>query len=346
MSSFKKMIVLFFLLFLFVNGKDTFSQTRYPGELNFAVEGIGINEGWTVTYSSQSFSRWFDDNGEKYITDEYSSGSISGTGNTYGYQGFDSPDDVGPGVPIAYGYYLFTYEFDEHGDTPTIEIDLYDANWSTQGYPGSHDICIKWNDSEKRFYYQNYCTNYKWDILGTGISGQYLKIWELFEVEADQEPFELPPPEDLSIINLLEIGEHPILTWTEFSGSAGFSIKYKVYRNENNSPYYCVWDDLSNGSWQDPDVIIAPKWQGVSVKYYVTAYTANSPESDPSNVVLIWSYPYKAIPDASQPGIEENQFSTSKDLTCLALKVNPNPFNPLTRISYQVPVDGNVHITI
>lgn len=158
-------ILLFALKFTIV--EILVSQTRYPGELNIEVEGIGGSEGWTVTYEALSYPRWFDDNGKKYITNSYEYGLVSGIGNNPARQGFDSPDNLGPGVPIAYGYYLFTYEFDEHGNKPTIKLDLYDANWSTQGYPGSHDLYIKWNNNESKFYYNNDVTGgYVYLLLG------------------------------------------------------------------------------------------------------------------------------------------------------------------------------------
>lgn len=227
MSAFKKYLIILLLLLTQVSEvEDALSQTRYPGELNFAVEGIDSNEGWTVTYTSLSYPRWFDDHGEKYTTDEYNTGSISGSGNTNGYQGFDSPDDINVGVPIAYGEYLFTYEFDEHRDAPEVIIDLYDANWSTQNYPGSHDLYIKWNNNNKRFYYKNYCTNDNYIVLGTGSSGQYVQIWELFGVAVNQQPFKLPPPENFIWLNPNDYGEHPQFYWTEFDGSDGFTIKY------------------------------------------------------------------------------------------------------------------------
>ena len=334
------LIVLF--IFSIFYSSTTIAQNRYPRELIFSVTGIGTNEGWTVNYSSMSNPRWIDDNGEKIITNNYLRASISGIGNNKAIKGFDAPDNFDTGVPIAYGEYGFKYKFDGHSNTPLVKLDLYDANWSG-GYTGSGDLYIEWRNSENKFYYKNTATNNKYVILGDGSSGQYYRIWTLFNRQTNQQPFILPPPENFLLYNPEEYDHNPQFFWSEFNGSPGFDIKYKIYRSVNQGGYNYV--ALASPIWTDQEVVIKPIKQGHCFAYYVTAYTINSPESDPSDNVDLWGlFVQKNKQDYAET---EKQIAETNQLTSeTILSIHPNPFNPATSINYTISTDGHVHISI
>ena len=337
-----KYVNLLVFLFILLLGKDNiFAQTRTNGELWFEAEGININEYWEVSFRSLSNPRWFDDDGEKFITNDYKAGFLYGYGNNPTYDGFDSPDDVDGGLPVAYGEYRFLLEFDEHSFSPSIILDLYDANWSTQGYPGSRDIYIKWNNNNQKFYYKNECTLPNYELLGDGSSGQYFQIWELFNVETNQQPFQLPPPDNFMCFNPSAYGAHPEFYWKEFDGSSGFCILYKIYRVINHGDFECIASSIVSNSYIDNEVTLGASSNRFT--YYVTAYTENSPESSPSRWVYIFGGISKqfAITDSNK-----YLFSKGKNTNSISMTIYPNPCNPTAKISYFVQKHGSVRISI
>ena len=84
-----------------------------------------------------------------------------------------------------------------------------------------------------------------------GSTEQYFQIWELFNVEANQQPFQLPPPADFMCLNPFEYGAHPEFYWREFNGSPGFYIFYKIYRSINQGIFHCIASALDRGFWTD-----------------------------------------------------------------------------------------------
>jgi len=171
-------INILFILFSF--SISLFAQQRDDGEIIPAVTNLPSQykqSKWTVTYQSMSNARWGENN---YLTSNYYSASVTGYGNSNAWYGFDSPDsyDSGNCPDIGYGIYKLIFDL-PYGSDRSVIIDLRDADYcgTRPPYVGDIDLYIRWDDSAKKFEYQNYYTGSNYRYLGGSCT-----IWDLFEI--------------------------------------------------------------------------------------------------------------------------------------------------------------------
>jgi fibronectin type 3 domain-containing protein len=132
-----------------------------------------------------------------------------------------------------------------------------------------------------------------------------------------------PPPSNIEItnsINLIEFAWEEIIT--------GKYVSYNIYRSEDGVDFHNT-DTTPSSSYSDTTV-----FSGRMYYYYVTTLF-NQWESNPSDTVnaLVEAITAVAIID--------------KLPSAYQLKQNfPNPFNPSTKINYQLPMTSNVELTV
>ena len=120
------------------------------------------------------------------------------------------------------------------------------------------------------------------------------------------------------------------------------TVYYNIYRREGSDPYSCVAEDITSLSWTDDEVTI--ETSGSWFNYYATAKGANSPESDQSDIIPVKGQnSAKLIAEQLDNSAHQKTDHTQNNLNVYS---SPNPFNPSTNISYYLPTDGYIQLTI
>lgn len=148
-----------------------------------------------------------------------------------------------------------------------------------------------------------------------------------------------PPPAAPTNLTITgSLGQHPYLTWTGSTGATG----YKVYRCSNwyytcssfsyigsttSTSYTDLYKTIGNGCVGSGDDV---------TQYYVTAYNSSS-ESGGSNTASTCTDPGKTGGPSGEASVPE----------ILALHENyPNPFNPATKIRFDLPEAAHVRLVL
>ena len=113
-------------------------------------------------------------------------------------------------------------------------------------------------------------------------------------------------------------GAHPNFSWTgcEWPGVRSLTVYFRVFRNNSE-----VASGFTTEAWTDEDVII--HGGGDELTYYVKAYLSDSPDSDPSNSVVINGRMAKKLPGEELPtSDEEKSTSETRNIAEFALKIS------------------------
>ncbi len=125
------------------------------------------------------------------------------------------------------------------------------------------------------------------------------------------------------------IGQNPQLSWNSSYGANS----YRVYKDDGGG-FSMLASGLTSTSYTDATVEIAS--EGTTYDYYVTAYNSTySMESTESNEIQLTGGGWDKKAGRSQI---PKSFGLSQNF--------PNPFNPVTSISYQLPQATHVTLTV
>lgn len=169
------------------------------------------------------------------------------------------------------------------------------------------------------------------DFYGNSIVGTQRDIGA-FESEWGGAP---SAPQNLSVTDSGNPDEHPLLSWD--ANTEPDMKEYKIYRSESSSSFSHIATTADTiTSYKDSDVTTTYR-HGDDFNYKITAVDLAENESGYSNTEWIEARLLKEMMD-------ENAEDLPKEY---ALNPNyPNPFNPSTQITYQIPDEGFVKLVI
>ncbi|MCX7985287.1 MAG: T9SS type A sorting domain-containing protein, partial [Bacteroidetes bacterium] len=156
---------------------------------------------------------------------------------------------------------------------------------------------------------------------------------------ADNPP---SPPTNISISG--SYGSNPTIQWTPPNDPD--INHYKIYRKKYNEGSFTLVGLTSGLSFTDYYVTVQYDFFEDDIFYYVKTVDNNgnlSSESDYVNVLDIW-----ASLKIENVGEKENLSVASEEVNSTALSISnyPNPFNPVTTISFSIPEESNILIRV
>ena len=230
-----------------------------------------------------------------------------------------------------------------------------DKGWDTDGYyPGQQHVL-------GRGYYRisvwGKSATLNVDCYGTNFLGDVIVVYDylndVFKVNGntvtgiilydDPSGLQPTPPRNFTCTNASHVGQHPYFTWSPPSDPTGVTFSYNVYRNLGAGYSKINGAPITATSYTDTEIEIVKNGANAAT-YYATAMGSQSPESEPSNTASIQTNiaEKSILPGGSVSEKSEN----NQQRHSLQLSNYPNPFNPVTRITYFLPDEGPIRLSV
>ena len=249
---------------------------------------------------------------------------------------------------ILFGYGYYRIRVNSGGSWYHIFADFRDCDYGNGDGPGTNyhngDMPIRFDEDDNIFSWRDVIGN--WHLMNNGES---ISIWALRKTPPTPRHFCFEGIDPPTQNNITTENNHPKINWTySFTPNGGPSLsKFNVYRKKAPSgPYGKIgtvnWDGGSNYSFVDETVVVqGGMGNPFTARYAVTNIwnEANldmeSGKSNTKDIVVRYDFQAKRTSLSAQirkHGAEVNSY--------------PNPFNPSTTISYNIPSHGKVSLKI
>jgi len=329
-----------FLLLLFFNN-IIFAQENY-GNSEIFINTVNVTANDTTYFYLDAVDAVWD--GDYEIATQFNGHSIinsdtSIVGNySSKFMGFDHVGALsgtwGPKY-FGYGYYKVTIKKGINGSEKYFYLDWRDCDYPSAGYPCINDIWLFYDGSINSAGINpgNTCDTVWFS------NGESFKLWDIKGKSTfSTSCFEL-------YLTITNNNNHPHLTWNPYH-DLNWVDQYNIYRayeeNGQMTPYHLVSSvDDSQLSWTDNSVNLRNPLMGLKYFYKVNAEDNGENQSLYSNTEYIYG-----IGPIEKAIINTDQESSEFVLSFKLYGNHPNPFNPTTTISFDLPVESFVNLTV
>ncbi|MCD4666109.1 MAG: T9SS type A sorting domain-containing protein [Bacteroidales bacterium] len=311
----------YFELFIATKG----IHSSYTVNINVNKIGITWNDSYEIEggYNGHTFT--FIGSSIQNLSDRWSDGfdfvtSTGGgpTGNQYG------------GI-VAYGVYKVSTTYNDK----YFYIDYRDCRYINSSQAPYNDIMDIFILFDGNFEYTTSSSENPYTSIS---NGQVVGVWEMFGVGTpNQSCFE-----GEFDLNITQSNNHPYLSWN----NANYSIIYYEIWKKKGTGNWSLFTTTSNSHYEDTgETITLSGGEKVYVHYKIRAKIKSNVFSLFSNSERIAVHEYGQV-EKRLPGSYTYKETTEANKQFILKENYPNPFNPITYISFYLPEEQIVTLKV